>query len=171
MSLIKIAKNNPILADVEGFGTMAITEITTIPDFYTNQLEMITKGYLVRTKTHSFNAILVDPYESVQKIIVNGPATIIFWADGTKTIVKYRKVGKSKNNRYVAIVWAIAKKLAGSRNRLEKYIRKNSEAIDKKSANENDIVAMLLMGWLGKTPYELKKLIEDLVDKKLEIHE
>lgn len=171
MSVTKIAKNSPILVDVEGFGTMAITEITTTPNYYNNLLEISTKGHLVRTKTRSFNATLIDPYESIQKIIVNGPATIIFWDDGTKTIVKYRKVGKSKSNWHVAIVWAIAKKLAGSRNRLEKHICKNSEFISKKSANENDIVAMLLMAWLGKTPCELHDLIENLVDKKLEVHE
>lgn len=160
---------NPIQVDVKGYGTAIIEEVSLIPNYFANQMNISLNGYL--TQAHTCDSISNDPCRSILKVIANGPATIIFWTDGTKTIVKYRKVGRSKNNRYVAIVWAIAKKLAGSRNQLENYIRRNSEVVDKKSANENDIVAMLLMGWLGKTPYELKKLIEDLVDKKLEVHE
>lgn len=157
------------MADVEGYGTVAIEEVTVSPNYFTNLTNISLHGYLVQS--HTRDSVLNDPCRSIRKVIINGPATIIFWVDGTKTIVKYRKVGKSKNDRYVAIVWAIAKKLAGSRAQLEKHICKNSKVIDKKSANVNDIVAMLLMAWLGKTPYELKKLIEDLVDKKLEVHE
>lgn len=157
------------MVDVKGYGTVVIEEVVVNPNYLTNLPTISLHGYLAQS--HTRDSILNDPCRSILKVIVNGPATIIFWVDGTKTIVKYRKVGKSKDNRYVAITWAIAKKLAGSRAQLEKHICKNSKVIDKKSANVNDIVAMLLMAWLGKTPYELKKLIEDLVDKKLEVHE
>lgn len=161
----------PVVADFGKIGTVAFDQVTIELEFSTNRNMVRAKGYMIDPFKNVNAMIGNDPLVVIKKIIANGPATIIFWVDGTKTIVKYRKVGKSKNDRYVAIVWAIAKKLAGSRNQLENYIRRNSKVIDKKSANENDIVALLLMGWLSKTPYELKKLIEDLVDKKLEVHE
>lgn len=44
-----------------------------------------------------------------KRIIQNGPATIIFWADGEKTVVK-RKRG-DKNDTDAAVAQAIAKRM------------------------------------------------------------
>ena len=100
---------------------------------------------------------------NVDKIILNGPATIIFWKDGTKTVVKFHKEKGLENNSFEGIMCAIAKKIAGNRNQLNKHIAKSRVALD---SSDKDIVFALLLGWLGKTPYELQKLIYELYDNK-----
>ena len=59
------------------------------------------------------------------KIIQNGPATIIFWKDGTKTIV--RKAEASTDDPYVAFCAALAKKVYGNNSRIKKLINKNTQ--------------------------------------------
>lgn len=48
----------------------------------------------------------------VKRIIYNDPATVIFWTDGTKTIVKRAK--GEKFSKYTAFCAALAKKLYGN---------------------------------------------------------
>ena len=38
----------------------------------------------------------VLPYISIKRVIYNDPATIVFWSDGTKTVVKRQKNDKGK---------------------------------------------------------------------------
>lgn len=59
----------------------------------------------------------------VKKIIRNGPATIVFWDDGTKTIVKRAK--GTKDDIYMAFCSAFAKKMLGSNSRIQRIIKKN----------------------------------------------
>lgn len=57
-----------------------------------------------------------------KKVIFNGPATIVLWEDGTKTVVK-----KSDDDEYdwhMAIIWCIMKKIFGSFNKANKYLEK-----------------------------------------------
>lgn len=70
--------------------------------------------------------IMPQPDKSINKVIFNGLATIIFWADGTKTIVKC-----SKNDIYdpeKAFLMAYFEKISGLnksqvKKTLEKYTR------------------------------------------------
>lgn len=55
-----------------------------------------------------------------KRIIKNGPAMVVFWKDGTKTIVK-RKKGES-DNLYHAFTAALAKKIFGSNSHVNKII-------------------------------------------------
>lgn len=48
-----------------------------------------------------------------EKIIRHGPATIVFWNDGTKTVVK-RRIG-TRSDIYAAVAQAITKKIFGTR--------------------------------------------------------
>lgn len=57
---------------------------------------------------------------AIEKIIYNGPATIVFWKDGEKTVVKLNP--NDKNNREVALLYAIAKKKFGNNSRIHKEI-------------------------------------------------
>lgn len=67
----------------------------------------------------AFNA----PYP--KKIIYNGPATIVFWEDGTKTIVKRAK--KEKDNKYNAFCAALAKKIFGNNSRVNAIVKSGIE--------------------------------------------
>lgn len=66
---------------------------------------------------------------SVDRIIFNDPATIVFWKDGTKTVVKCQK-GQTFNP-YFGFCAAIAKKLYGNNSRLnrivETYLEKDED--------------------------------------------
>lgn len=48
----------------------------------------------------------------IEKVIFNNPATIVFWADGTKTVVKRQKGDRYDKEKGLAM--AIAKKLYGN---------------------------------------------------------
>ena len=61
----------------------------------------------------------------LKKIIYNGPATIVFWTDGTKTIVKRSK--KDKYNKYNAFCAALAKKIFGSNNKIINIVKNGKE--------------------------------------------
>lgn len=52
---------------------------------------------------------LLNPH--IDHVIFNGPATIVFWKDGTKTVVKYD--GKGRKDRKMAIIYAFMRKIYG----------------------------------------------------------
>lgn len=58
-----------------------------------------------------------------KKIIVNGPATIVFWSDGTKTIVKCES-DHPYANTYDAFTAALAKKIFGTNSHLKNVIER-----------------------------------------------
>lgn len=58
----------------------------------------------------------------VKKIIKNGPATIVFWTDGTKTVVKLQD--GDQDDIYAAFTAALAKKAFGSTSMVRKIIKK-----------------------------------------------
>lgn len=59
---------------------------------------------------------------SIKKIIFNGPATIVMWTDGTKTIVKCNKESEEFDDREKAIFAACAKKLLGTNKTGSNYL-------------------------------------------------
>lgn len=59
---------------------------------------------------------------SIKKIIFNGPATVVFWTDGTKTIVKCNKETEEFDDREKAIFAACAKKLLGTNKTGSNYL-------------------------------------------------
>ena len=61
----------------------------------------------------------------VKKIIYNDPATIVFWKDGTKTVVKCAK--GEKFNEYTAFCAALAKKVYGTNSRVTKIVKSGEE--------------------------------------------
>lgn len=66
-----------------------------------------------------------DAKYTPKKIIFNGPATIVFWKDGTKTIVKRAK--KDKDNKYNAFCAALAKKIFKSNSRVNSIVKNGIE--------------------------------------------
>ena len=56
-----------------------------------------------------------------KKVIFNGPATIVMWQDGTKTIVKRSE--NDTDDREKAVMYAIFKKEFGSRAKMNRYLK------------------------------------------------
>ena len=62
---------------------------------------------------------------TIDKVIFSGPATIVFWTDGTKTVVKCRKGDKFDPEKGIAM--ACAKKLLGNEDGYHREIAKHIE--------------------------------------------
>lgn len=58
------------------------------------------------------------------KIIRNGPVTVVFWEDGTKTLV--RRNENTPDDPYFAFCAALAKKVYGNNTRVKKIISENT---------------------------------------------
>lgn len=80
------------------------------------------------------NGIYGAPLPIVKKILVSGICTIVFWLDGTKTIVRC-KAG-TEFNVYHAFTAALAKKIYGSNSQVNKIIKRKMQ-IQKKGVKKN----------------------------------
>ena len=58
----------------------------------------------------------------IKKVIFNDPATIVFWADGTKTVAKAH--GDDKFDKEVGLTVCIAKKALGNRRHFDAVFKK-----------------------------------------------
>lgn len=58
---------------------------------------------------------------TIKKVIYNYPATIVFWADGSKTVVK-SMLPDYESTEEQGLFWAIAKKVVGSTAALNRII-------------------------------------------------
>lgn len=57
----------------------------------------------------------------ISKVIFNNPATIVFWKDGTKTVVKCSS--KDEFDPYFGLCCAITKKMIGNNSRIKKILK------------------------------------------------
>ena len=62
----------------------------------------------------------------VKKIIFSNPATIVFWSDGSKTVVKC--MDNEEFNPYYGFVCAFAKKLFGTNSAINRIIKEKSDS-------------------------------------------
>ena len=67
---------------------------------------------------------------NVDRIVKSGPVTIVFWEDGTKTIV--RRSDDTEDNPYNAFCAALAKKMYGTNSSLQRMIAKKTVEQKKK---------------------------------------
>ena len=72
--------------------------------------------------TSELTSMLLTPDYSIKKILCNGPVTIVFWADETKTVVKLAE--GDRHDRKIALLYAFAKKKFGNNSRIHKEIDK-----------------------------------------------
>ena len=65
----------------------------------------------------------------IKRIIIRDPATIVFWEDGTKTVVKlsWADTEDGKSDIYAGVAYAIAKKLFGSNSAFKKEVDRKAE--------------------------------------------
>lgn len=68
-----------------------------------------------------------------EKIIYNNPATIVFWNDGSKTVVK--KAPHEKFNTYHAFCAALAKKILGNNSRVNAIVKSGQYQTASKNPN------------------------------------
>lgn len=66
------------------------------------------------------NVYKEEPILLFKKIIFNPPATIVFWEDGSKTVVKCRK--GTEFDPYYGFTCALAKKIYGSNSRVNRIV-------------------------------------------------
>ncbi len=67
----------------------------------------------------------------VKRIIYNDPATIVFWNDGTKTVVKRGE--KETFNKYTAFCAALAKKMYGNNSQVNKIVNSGLDETEKRA--------------------------------------
>lgn len=69
----------------------------------------------------------------IDRILVNGPATIVWWNDGTKTVVKISEddIKDDKYDLYTAIAYALAKKHFGTNSAFKRKVARKSTLIEK----------------------------------------
>jgi len=75
-----------------------------------------------------------DKYK-VEQIIKNGPATIVKWTDGTKTIVK--RMEEDVDDPYMAFCAALAKKMYGGTSTINKMIASKTVDQNKKAKKQD----------------------------------
>lgn len=63
-----------------------------------------------------------------KRILRSGPATIVFWQDETKTIVK--RAPDDPDNSYSAFTAALAIKIFGSNSALKKLVKEKTEVAE-----------------------------------------
>lgn len=64
----------------------------------------------------------ISKFYEPEKILVNGPATIVFWKDGTKTVVKLSE--GDHYDEYTAYCIALTKKICGSNSKIKSIIKR-----------------------------------------------
>lgn len=97
-----------------------------IADYCVNDVLMTMKA----AKNKNFYSL------NVSKIIFNPPATIVFWEDGTKTVVKCS--AEDEFSEYYGLLAALGKKVYENNNQIKKLIDKKAEWHENKK-DEKDI--------------------------------
>ena len=118
-------------------GRFEATTMTATPDDYwrwgLEPGKPITKEEFCEFNRALDEALRVTPPKSTiaraeytpNRILRHGPATIVFWKDGTKTIVKLSE--GEEDNAYSAFTAALAIRIFGSNSKLKKMVKTLTE--------------------------------------------
>lgn len=90
---------------------------TRLEQFYDPKLVEMFQSVNCRCASKSVCGGQVEP----ERIVYSGDRTIVFWNDGTKTIVKLRE--GDEFDEYLGFIAAYAKKMFSSTSRLKKFIK------------------------------------------------
>lgn len=103
----------------------------------------------------------------IKKVIFNEPATIVFWADGTKTVVKCSKDDEFDPEKGLAM--AIAKKFFGNENGYSKNIKKWVDIYEDKDAGTN--INTGVIGVVGNSFTDvISDVVGDILRNIFEVH-
>lgn len=87
---------------------------------YNNIPARVTNNHM---KIHAPIPIIKIP--EISKVVFNNPATIVFWADGTKTVVKCME--GQEFNEYYGVACAIMKRFFGNNSKASAFVEKFKE--------------------------------------------
>lgn len=85
------------------------------PNFIPNDISIKIGTYTTFPKDY-----VIEKYAKPYRIIFNYPATVVFWDDGSKTVVKC--AADTDSDLYNAFCAALAKKIFGSNSHLKRII-------------------------------------------------
>ena len=91
-----------------------------MPLFYDEIYEKCTTGFSQKIYSDLVNSIMLKP--TIKKVIFNNPATIVFWEDGTKTVVKAGDGDIYDPEKGLAM--AFAKKFLGNKGNFNEVFKK-----------------------------------------------
>lgn len=109
---------------IEGYGMndrIAITQPNIITTTGTN-LVFEDHSCYIKTCSQEPDKTKAKKLPDITKVVFNRPATIVFWDDGTKTIVKCD--GEDIYSEEVGIAMCIAKKALGNKSNYNNVIKK-----------------------------------------------
>lgn len=113
------------------------------------------------------NEIYSRREHEIKKVIFNEPATIVFWADGTKTVVKCSKDDIFDPEKGLAMV--IAKKFFGNENGYSKNIKKWVDTYEDKDADTN--INTGAIGVVGNSFTDvISDVVGDILRNMFEVH-
>ena len=95
----------------ESLATFTITGVSTTRHESRELTKMVEQGETIGLG--QFN---------IKRVIFNAPATIVFWKDGTKTVVKCQ--GEDVYNKEVGLALCFAKKALGNKSRYNDLFKK-----------------------------------------------
>ena len=104
-----------------GYDCSSYTLEAKIGDCYVPIGNLCTLEEITTAWSRSF---ILDKF-APKRILRHGPATIVFWQDGTKTIVKLSD--GEEDNAYAAFTAALAIKIFGSNSKLKKIVKTKME--------------------------------------------
>lgn len=103
----------------------------------------------------------------IKKVIFNGPATVVYWGDGTKTVVKCSKDDEFDPEKGLAM--AIAKKFFGNENGYSKNIKKWVDIYEDKDAGTN--INTGVIGVVGNSFTDvISDVVGDILRNIFEVH-
>lgn len=89
-------------------------------DFFQKETNKMKYHEIFNSLTTGFTLGNIAIRPTIKKVIFSGPCTIVLWANGDKTVVK--RAEGDKNDREVAVLYAIAKKKFGNITRVHKKL-------------------------------------------------
>lgn len=139
--------NSPIGDHFDFFGLdLVVNSVETFVDYF-NQDANVQIDARVANKSRKYPT-QVNPF-NIKRVIFNGPATIVFWNDGTKTVVKCAE--EEIYNKRTAIMWAIMKKAYGNSSRVNKAFDELIEEDEASNDNtEDDFDVNSSLRWAAK---------------------
>lgn len=120
-------ESKEVIRKMEERLTKKVHEII-IPDVNKEEKEMNYNNIPIRVtnnhmKIHAPIPIIKIP--EISKVVFNNPATIVFWEDGTKTVVKCME--GQEFNEYYGVACAIMKRFFGNNSKASAFVEKFKE--------------------------------------------
>ena len=105
---LKKYEMRPASIEYSGYGDNHYTD---------NELTLTLENWIKFDKDY-----IIDRKEDIEKVIFNDPATIVFWKDGTKTVVKCQDGDVYDKEKGLAM--CVAKKFFGNKGNFNKVFNK-----------------------------------------------